>query len=69
MLTDNISMTFNVDSTIRKVVIQASKKCGGLQLFSTNETHGKPLKWFWNIQLLRQNIFIYKNKIYFKTTH
>ena len=56
MLTDNMSMTFNVDSTIRKVVIQASKKCGGLQLFATNETHGKPLKWF--------RIFSYLDKIF-----
>ena len=45
MFTENMSMTFNVDSTIGKVVIEASKKCGGLQLFATNETHGKPLTW------------------------
>ena len=43
-------MKFNVDCTIRKVAIHASKKCGGLQLFATNETHGKPLAWFVEIK-------------------
>ena len=63
MLADNMSMTFNVDSTIRKIVIEASKNCGGLQLFASNETQGKPLKWFLDIQLLRQNIVKYKTKL------
>ena len=39
-------MTFNVDCSITKVSIEASKKCGGLQLLVTNETHVKPLTWF-----------------------
>ena len=51
-LTENISLTFNVDCTVRKIAIEASKKCGGLQLFSNNETNGKPVKWFCDIHLL-----------------
>ena len=38
-------MNFNIDSSIKNVAVHASKKCGGLQLFATNETHGKPLTW------------------------
>ena len=47
-LTDKMSMNFNIDCSIKKVAIQATKMCGGLQLFASNETQGKPLKWFQN---------------------
>ena len=58
-------MNFNVDCSISKIAIEATKKCGGLQLFAYNETNGKPVKWFCDIQLLIYKVMSKKPKVSF----